>query len=393
MRAYEKTHSWISFKPVNFERFDYRLWMSLGEAASKCEHLATVPLQPKTAKKLHSLYLAKGIRATAAIEGNTLSEEQVSDRLDGKDNLPQSQQYLGQEIDNISKSCNIITNRLLKGGTVEITTEEIKEYNRIIFEKLPHSDEFVPGEIRRYSVGVASYRGAPTEDCEFLLDKMCDWINKLSLSGNTNVMAIGILKAIIAHIYIAWIHPFGDGNGRTARLIELKILMASNIPTPAAHLLSNHYNLTRDEYYRQLDYTTKLKGDIVPFIRYAVEGFVDGLKKQIEEIQKQHLTVSWENYIHDQFRDKVGEVHDRRKFLVLDLTKYEEPVPLSKIHEVSARVAIRYAKKGARTVGRDIKELLNMNLIKNIGTFKKGGFTANKETMLSFLPIRRDGTK
>lgn len=393
MRAYEKSHPWISFKPVIFEKFDYRLWMSLGEAASKCEHLATVPLQPKTAKKLHSLYLAKGIRATTAIEGNTLSEEEVIDRLEGKNKLPQSREYLGQEIDNIRRCCNIITNKLLKGGTIDITTCEIKEYNQIIFDKLPHSDEFVPGEIRRYSVGVASYRGAPAEDCEFLLDKMCEWINGLSLSGNANVMAIGILKAIIAHIYIAWIHPFGDGNGRTARIIELKILMASNIPTPAAHLLSNHYNLTRDEYYRQLDYTTKSKGDIVPFIRYAVEGLVDGLKKQIEEIQKQHLSVGWENYIHDLFKDKIGEVHDRRKFLVLDLTKHEEPVPLSKIHEVSPRVASKYARKGARTIGRDIKELLRMDLIKNTGTFNKGGFTANKDIMLSFLPGRRDSTK
>lgn len=63
---------------------------------------------------------------------------------------------------------------------------------------------------------------------------------------------MAILKAIAAHLYLAWIHPF-DGNGRTARLMELRLLLAAGVTTPATHLLSNHYNLTRGEYYRQLD--------------------------------------------------------------------------------------------------------------------------------------------
>ena len=74
---------------------------------------------------------------------------------------------------------------------------------------------------------------------------MCDWLNSNEwerVFGRNNVILTGIIKAIVAHLYIAWIHPFGDGNGRTARLLELQILLNSNIPTPAAHLLSNHYN-------------------------------------------------------------------------------------------------------------------------------------------------------
>lgn len=389
MRAYEKSHPWISFTPFLLEKFDYKLWMALGEAVSMCEHLATVPLQPETAIKLHKLYLAKGIRATTAIEGNTLSEEEVIDRLEGKEKLPPSLEYLGQEIDNIRDGCNLIKNELLAGGTSNITISEIKQFNKIIFNNLPHDNEFVPGEVRRYSVVVASYRGAPAEDCEFLLEKMCEWINELSIPNNGNDMLIGILKAILAHIYIAWIHPFGDGNGRTARLVELKILIASHIPVPAAHLLSNHYNLTRTEYYRQLEYTNKSKGDVVSFISYAVKGFIDGLKKQIEEIRKQHLSVGWENYIHKQFKDRTGDIHDRRKFLILDLTNHEQPVPLNKIHEISPRVAGKYAGKTLRTIRRDIIELKRMGLI----TGNTGALTSNKDVMLSFLPGRVEDTK
>ena len=94
MRTYERTHPWIKFK-ADLSRFDYKLWIALGEAVSKCEHLANVPLQPNVAKELHFLYLAKGIRGTAAIEGNTLSEDEVKDRMEGKLVLPPSQEYLG----------------------------------------------------------------------------------------------------------------------------------------------------------------------------------------------------------------------------------------------------------------------------------------------------------
>ena len=52
--------------------------------------------------------------------------------------------------------------------------------------------------------------------------------------------AYAILKAIFAHLYLVWIHPFGDGNGRTARLLEFHILTAASLPYPVTHLLSNY---------------------------------------------------------------------------------------------------------------------------------------------------------
>lgn len=383
MRKYESTHPWFKFT-LNMVRADYRLWMALGEAVSKCEHLAGVPLQPDTAKNLHLLYLAKGIRATTAIEGNTLSEEEVLQRIEGKLELPPSREYLGVEVDNILKGCNEITDGLMKGWTGTIGVDEIKRFNKIALDGLSLDKDTIPGEIRKHSVGVATYRGAPPEDCEYLLGRMCKWINGLTIDDDSSEILSGILKAILSHIYIAWIHPFGDGNGRTARLVEFKILLASGVPTPAAHLLSNHYNSTRTEYYRQLDYTSKSGGDLMRFVKYAVQGLVDGLKSQLLEIQKQHLSVGWKLFIYGQFRDKTGITYDRRRRLLLDLTKEDNPVPLDKIRELSPRMAEFYAGKTLRTVRRDINELLLMNLIKHEGH----GYSAKKERMLSFFPQR-----
>ncbi|MBI4842806.1 MAG: Fic family protein [Nitrospirae bacterium] len=384
MKTFEKTHPWLSFQ-LDLRKLNYKLWMALGEADSKCEHIAGVPLQPTTAENLHMLYLAKGVRATTAIEGNTLTEEEVIERIEGKLALPPSREYLGKEVDNIVKGCNNIREQLMKSGAGDLSADEIKAFNNIVLEGLELDKEIVPGEIRKYSVGVAGYRGAPAGDCEYLLQRMCEWLNEKDFNPQEHRIAYGVLRAIVAHLYIAWIHPFGDGNGRTARLLEFKILLSSGIPTPAAHLLSNHYNLTRTEYYRQLDHASKSKGDIIPFIQYAVEGFVDGLRSQLKVIQQQQLLVAWRDYIYEHFRDKTGKINDRLRKLVLDLSAHKEPVPLAKLHQVSPRVAELYATKTPKTISRDVTYLLKHNLISREGN----GYIANKQIMLSFLPERK----
>ena len=342
-RAYLGTHPWITFQ-LNLEKIPHSVWIQLGEAQSKCEHISGVPIKPENAEKLYNIYLAKGVLATAAIEGNTLSEEQALDRIEGK-LIPQSQEYLGKEIDNIVKACNIIKQNILDGCSPHVTIEEIKEYNKLIFENLTLNEDVIPGEIRKYSVGVGSYRAAPAEDCDFLLGKLINWLNNELLPFDENIIAFNIIKAIVAHVYFAWIHPFVDGNGRTARLIELKILISSGVPIPAAQLLTNHYNLTRQEYYRQLEISSKSGGNLIPFIKYAVQGYVDGLKQQLGEIRKQQFNVAWDNYVHEHFKNHDTPTDIRRRHLVLDLFAKIIPVPIAKIREISPRIAVHYAGK------------------------------------------------
>ena len=224
-------------------------------------------------------------------------------------------------------------------------------------------------------------------DCSFLLDRLSEWINTGFIPPTTDLkIAFGILKAIVSHIYIAWIHPFGDGNGRTARLVEFQILLSVGVPSTAAHLLSNHYNQTRTEYYRQLDLAHKTGGDIFPFIEYALQGFVDGLKEQVELIQTQQLQVHWINYIHDQFRNKTGATADRRKRLAIDLSHQVDPVPIVKVRHISPRIAESYANKTDKTVRRDLNSLEKLGLL----AVTEKGVIARRETMLAFLPAARN---
>ena len=277
-RAYETTHPWLSFA-LDLRRIQPALWMLLGEAASKCEHIAGVPLPPGLQDHLHRVYLAKGVLATTAIEGNTLTEAQVLAHLEGKLTLPKSKEYLKQEITNIVDACNDLADRIIK-GEIELTVEHILSFNRRVLEGIPLEDpEIVPGEIRKRAVGVGRYPGPGAEECAFLLGRLCEQLAAMGKNvPDGSPIAWALVRAIFAHVYLVWIHPFYDGNGRTARLMELQILIAAGVPTPAAHLLSNHYNETRLEYYRQLDAASKSGGDLTSFIGYAVQGFVDGLK-------------------------------------------------------------------------------------------------------------------
>ena len=70
-RTYERTHPFIRFR-VDLKEAPASLWILLGEAQSKCEHLSGVPLPVGVQRELNQLYLAKGVLATTAIEGNTL---------------------------------------------------------------------------------------------------------------------------------------------------------------------------------------------------------------------------------------------------------------------------------------------------------------------------------
>ena len=379
-REFYRSHPWITFE-LDLLRAPAKLWILLGEARSKCEHIAGVPLRPSVADRLHGLYLAKGARATTAIEGNTLTEDEVGKLIKGIRDLPPSKEYLGTEVENILGVCNELLQNLSEGTIPILSLERIKELNRRVLADLALEPGVAPGVIPTRPVGVGRYRGAPRQDCDYLLSRLCEWLNSPKFNIDELGLAAAILKAIIAHLYLAWIHPFGDGNGRTGRLIEFQILVSSGVPSPAAHLLSNHYNETRSEYYRQLDTASQTRSP-VEFITYALQGFVDGLQAQIKLIRYQQWEVTWENYVHDAFHSKNSRADNRRRHLVLDLSGRSDIVPRSELRTLTPRLAAAYADKTSKTLTRDLNVLQDMGLI----TRSSEGIVANKEMILAFLP-------
>lgn len=371
---------------LDLKALNYKTWLLLGEAESKCLHIAGAPLTPAVADRLHRIYLSKGVHGTASIEGNPLSEDDVLARISGDLPLPQSQEYLGREVDNIVAMCNKIVDRVIADGEPGIGVEVIKEYNRSILEGLPLKDDVHPGELRTHSVtvGISHYRGAPAEDCEHLLERLVAWLNDLRAPDDLPELRfpLAVLKAVMAHLYIAWIHPFGDGNGRTARLIEFQLMIEAGAPVPAAHLLSDHYNRTREAYLVELDKTSRRDGfPIEGFVQYALTGFVDELREQIETIKQQQREITWVNYVHEQFRDEDTPAKRRQRQVALDFPP-GKAVPRALVPEVSTRVARQYGNAGDKTLTRDLNELVKRELLVRA----RGGYRANRALINAFLP-------
>jgi hypothetical protein len=304
--------------------------------------------------------------------------------------LPPSKEYLKREIDNVTQACQLVWKNVEAGQEIPIDRGTICSFNKILLAGLELPEEVSRGEIRMYNVGVAQYRGAPWQDCDYLLDRLSSWLAELAENAPQTIgpIAMAIIRAAVAHLYLAWIHPFGDGNGRTARMVEFAILLQAGVPTPAAHLLSNHYNETRADYYRQLDYASRSGGDVIPFIRYALRGLVDGLQKQIDEAREDQLEVAWTNYVYSVFGDDPSVPQTRQRRLVLDISKAEQPFPVSHLRIASVETAAAYEGKTSKTLMRDLKTMVQMNLIRLDGDVVH----ARKEIVLAFLPRTKEGT-
>lgn len=401
-----RSHPWLTFR-VDLRQATHKTWLLLGEAASKCDHVHWALLRPEAASELLRVYLVRGALATTAIEGNTLSEDQARKIADGELRLPPSQEYLGREIENILAAFNEIRDEVFEHDEefdteVPLSVDKIKHYNRLILSGLTVEDGVAPGEIRTHSVVVGNYRGAPAADCEALLSQLCSWLNSDDFRSDDEQMTIplAIVKAVVAHLYLAWIHPFGDGNGRTARLLELQILLSAGLAMPVTQLLSNHYNATRSEYYRQLANASSTSSPLA-FLHYAVEGLVDELRAQLDRIWCMQYVDRWEQFVYETFGEIRTESERRRLRLVKDISRasivpadgvglpWLEPVSRQSLRHLSAQLAEFYAGKTERTLSRDLEDLIDRDLIRR----GEGGYVPASDRVLAFMPHARGRSK
>ncbi|MCE2526048.1 MAG: Fic family protein [Actinomycetia bacterium] len=388
MRSYLESHPWITFKATDINLLGPRMWMLLGEVRSKCQHLAGTPLQPEVAQSFYEVALIEGAKATTAIEGNTLTEDQVAGILRGTFKAPPSRAYQEREVRNVLDALTTISGEIMQGKLPTITKGLICDFNRQVLEGTEFESHVVPGRIREYSVGVPAYQGAPAQDCHYLVDRLAEWLESDTFRSDKPEVrfVLAVACAIYAHLYIAWLHPFGDGNGRTARLLEFLILARCGmIPLPVAHLLSNHYNLTRDQYYRELAKASRT-GETDGFLSYGIQGLVDGIRDQIEQVLQQHFKVTWLNFVHETMRQfPSSPARGRQRSLVLAMPSGID-TPKKELPELSPKLARLYARTGPRTLSRDLNRLLSVRLV----TKSPKGWRANDRIIRAFLPGMAD---
>lgn len=380
--TFRDTHRWLTFE-LDLTRCHPNFWMLLGEIRSKCDHMKYAALGTDTARELMTVYFAKGVAATTAIEGNTLSVEQVRERMQGQLDLPASKEYLGQEIDNMLAAYNGILTRVEAGEHLPISIETLKALNSQILEGLELEPHVQRGRLRRTSVAAGTYLAPPWDEVEGLLVRLCEWLERTFVADDpAQRIPIGFIKAVLAHLYIEWIHPFGDGNGRLGRLVEFLILIESGVPSPAAHVLTSHYNDTRSAYYRQLHQASANGGDVRDFLLYAAQGMVDGLGEAIKRLHKQQEELMWRLLVDEAFIDRRGDAAHRQRLVALNLVRAGW-VTKGAVRTLAPEVIEAYLGKTTKTLTRDV------NRLEEMGFLVRGpqGFRANLSLVRGMRPF------
>lgn len=358
----------------------------LGQCEAIVESLRFLPLSPQVRSEMLRVSLVKGAMATTAIEGNTLSEEEVRLIQEGKSNIAPSRKYLEQEVKNVLDALNTILDDVVERNAISsVTPEMIKAFNKHVGHDLGEAFESVPGQFREHEVVVGAYRPPDHREVVPLVGLMCDWLRREFGFSETAApdFYTGVLEAIVAHVYLVWIHPFGDGNGRSARLLEFYLLLRSGLPDICSHILSNHYNNTRTEYYRQLGNAGK-KRDLSEFIAYAVQGLLDGLRDILFTAQNHQLKSYWKNYVHAEL-DTMRIMKPVRKRCVVLLTELElfKDYQLAELVIATPSIATAYPLSAPRTLSRDVKMLVGKKLL---SVSAEGRYRINTDVLFDRLP-------
>ncbi|MBX7059771.1 MAG: Fic family protein [Leptospirales bacterium] len=273
-----------------------------------------------------------------------------------------------QEVRNVINALNELRDEVVTGGAIDnlVSPDLIRRFHRMIGKDLGAHFEAAPGQFRRGQVTVGRvYRPPAGSEVGPLMTAFCDWSRKEFHFEKGQSFSTAIIQAIVSHVYVAWIHPFGDGNGRTARLLEFYLLLRAGVPDIAAHILSNFYNETRSEYYRQLALSSRNKGDLTGFIAYAVQGLKDGLLVILETVHANQLLIAWRDYVRETFQVsgmKTNLTYRRQMALILSV-KLEQEYSESDLAEVNAAVRVSYAMVSRRTLQRDILALISYGLL------------------------------
>ncbi len=387
----------MSFEHLSFARH-WRLSEATIYQLGQCEVLvnilARMPLSPKLKEHLKQVALVKGAQATTAIEGNTLTEEEIGKIVAGE-HLAASKAYQEQEVKNIIEAMNKIKNDVFAPVSPKLISPELlQRYHSMLGENLPEPFNAVPGQFAQSQRVVAGYRcpppGQAKHQVEGLVTQLCQWLQtEFRFASGKQIFRDGILQAIVTHVYIEWIHPFDDGNGRTGRLVEFYLMLRGGVADICCHILSNHYNTTRPEYYAHLR-ECQNERDLTAFISYAIIGFLDGLNEVWQAVVDELLLRAWREHVYDKFAEMKWSrpVLKRRRQLLLEMPLFVS-YDIDDIPFLSPEIAREYARLSRSTVRRDIRDLIAEELLSvHQGT---GKIAANIGILRAQYPDARQG--
>ncbi|MBM3248716.1 MAG: Fic family protein [Candidatus Omnitrophica bacterium] len=340
----------MSFKPKYI--ITDKILDNLTAIAAAREIIEQAHLVPKWEAKLRRQALLRNTHSSTAIEGNKLTLEQVEALAEGKDVVATSKDK--KEALNYLEALENIPSFTEKGKFK--IADLLNIHRRITRDVMQNSTDLGVFRNRQVFVGkrvfdgttfkeVVEYMPPKTEEVPQLVQEFIDWLNLDKSWGMNPVLLAGIV-----HYEIARIHPFIDGNGRTARLFATVILYLSDFDHRRIFALDDYYDRDRQAYYAALKTAQTTDGDITQWLEY----FTDGILYSVTEA-----------------RDAVLKVGSKRKSGQAQIALTPKQMQIVEFINVNGKVTNKdlqgLFKVSAQAVHKELVKLVELKVIKPVG--------------------------
>ncbi|MGO9479625.1 MAG: Fic family protein [Limisphaerales bacterium] len=331
---------WSHFK------FDYQL----KQDDALIQHLVTIEaykeaalnlvLPPDWREQLNKLNRVRAVRGTTALEGNPLSEAEVSHQIDIVDS-----QVKTVEKTKVTKEQLQIRNAEIAQMWVKqrfspdsplLGCEDILKMHSMITQQ-SDTNHNVPGKLRTFSVQVGTpemggvHIGAPHSELPRLMKEFVEFVNSEKLKGQHPV-----IRALLSHFFLVTIHPFGDGNGRVSRLVEAGVLFRQGYNVHGFYGLSNYFYQNENQYKTLLQQCrSQHPFNLTPFVMFGLEAFAKELQGINNFIKTKLNRLVYRTVLVRAFNKHVGSrrrLLNQREYNLLEflLTATEPTDPFSK---------------------------------------------------------------
>lgn len=258
-------------------------------AKQKILHLPLTPTVLSSLRETARLYTT---HYSTMIEGNRLDPDQVEEVLKHHGHFPgrerdehevkgyyaaltQIEKWAAQGIRITEKMIQILHGLVMANGKENVKPTAYRNGQNVIRDGRTKTIVYMPPE---------------SKDVTNLMTGMIDWINQ-----NTELPCPVI--AGIAHYQFATIHPYYDGNGRTARLLTTLILHLGGYDLKGLYSLEEYYARNLGAYYEAISigeshnyYMGRAEADITKWVEYFVEGMAiafENVLKRMDEAKTQ----------------------------------------------------------------------------------------------------------
>ena len=249
-----------------------------------------LPITPSVLASLRETARLFSTHYSTMIEGNRLTQEQVSKVIEDKQHFPgrerDEKEVLGyyaalEKLEQLAATGSAVTETHIQTLHALVTAEGRKRV-----KPTPYRDgQNVIRDSR--SRGIV-YMPPVAKDVPPLMKEMVAWV------ASTECQALPCpMRAGIAHYQFATIHPYYDGNGRTARLLTTLILHVGGYDLKGLYSLEEYYARNLGAYYEALTigpshnyYEGRAKADITKWVEYFCAGMADSfesVKRRAEE--------------------------------------------------------------------------------------------------------------